>query len=231
MEVFWIHSPIILVKHFCNIFPNNKMFLSEKLNVITRLLFIMFFIGLAFRNKYIMLISLILIISIVVYYYLSKEKYENCHNLKIKKDFTEFDIDNIVQKQPGIIPDQYKIQEKMYGEYDFRECRIPTFNNLYNNPILTFNNDNYFQPYNVDDNEISDGGVVNENANRENLYKTTTELYDTSIVERIFYSGAPVAVPPDTVEFAKFLNKIEPTCREDQSKCLEYEDLRYKNLI
>ena len=76
--------------------------------------------------------------------------------------------------------------------------------------------------------------LIKENIERgfnADLYRDINDLYDTKNSQRIWYTTPVTSIPNDQEGFAKWLYKVDKVCKNDQSGCLRYEDLRYKRFI
>jgi hypothetical protein len=192
-EEFWFTTPNVLYKSICNYNPKN---IIEFMNLLTILLIIILIIGLSIQNLYVILILLFLIIFIIIINYLNIEKLINIdpQNKKI----------NIITKNKCIA--KYNIKKKIYLDKK----------NM--NPVMSFNNSNVIAACNADDKDIK---AIATNFNKDDLFKNTEELFDKKNIERVFYTIPVTNIPPDTVEFAKYLNDMSPSCKENSINCLK----------
>lgn len=122
--------------------------------------------------------------------------------------------------------DLFTIDEK--EKYNKETCRRPTFDNPFMNPSPNdYNNNKEEVPKacNVNDKEIND---EMEHKFNENMFRNIDDVFDIENSKRQFYSLPSRQVPNDQKEFALWCWGTGPTCKEDQSKCLRYEDVRFK---
>ena len=118
----------------------------------------------------------------------------------------------------------YTIDELV--DYKKNTCRHPTADNPFMNPNITeYNNGDPPQACNADDEEINDEMTVNFN---HELFRDIDEIWERENSQRQFYTIPNTAIPNQQMEFARWLGYINQTCKEDQEKCLRYEDLRHK---
>ena len=108
------------------------------------------------------------------------------------------------------------------------ECRKPTNNNPFMNPDIT--------DYNIPK-------LVNACNSDEPIEKIVNKSFDSSMFLNIedalsgktsirqFYTVPNTAIPNHQTEFSQWLYKAPTTCKEDQSKCLRQEDLRYNRSV
>lgn len=117
-----------------------------------------------------------------------------------------------------------------FTEYEKSVCRKPSMDNPFMNPLLkdiTLNpNDPEPVACNADDEQIKEKIVDCYN---EDLYRDVGDLYERYNSQRQFYT-VPHMYPNDQQSFAEWCYKDDNICKVDQSKCLKYEDLRYKRL-
>jgi hypothetical protein len=126
--------------------------------------------------------------------------------------------------------EKLKFNLKDYTEFEKETCRRPDKENPFMNPLL---NDITLNPEdpepvacNADDEEIKEKIVDCYN---ENLYRDVEDLFERYNSQRQFYT-VPHMYPNDQKSFADWCYKDDNICKVDQSKCLKYEDLRYKRL-
>jgi hypothetical protein len=118
----------------------------------------------------------------------------------------------------------YTIDELL--EYDKATCRKPTKDNPFMNPNTTeYNNSDPPMACNVDDVDIKENMTKEFN---KDLYRDIDDLWERNNSQRQFYTVPNTQIPNNQTEFAEWLYKIPETCKEDQEKCLRYEDIRFK---
>ncbi len=113
-------------------------------------------------------------------------------------------------------------------QYMQDSCRKPIINNPFMNPtLIDFNND--LTP-NLAACNAFDEEIKNEIADKfnKNLFRNVDDLFEIKNSQRQFYTIPNTSVPNQQIEFAEWLWKQPETCKEDQSVCLRYEDLRFK---
>ena len=137
-----------------------------------------------------------------------------------------FKIGEYISSRP---PTKKKVKFNLedYTKYEKAICRKPTKENPYMNPLLNdISNYPELQPVacNADDEDIQD--KITECYN-EDLYRDVEDLFERHNSQRQFYT-VPQTFPNDQKSFAEFCYKNDNICKVDQSKCLKYEDLRYK---
>jgi len=144
------------------------------------------------------------------------------------KDNIEVGIYDDKNKIAFDLPKRQKIKHSLDEIEQHRKatCKKPTKDNPFMNPLLNDINKETPLACNSNDDEIN---VEMENKFNKDLYKDVSDLYDIKNSQRQFYTVPVTSNPPDTTTFAKWLYKVPSTCKEDQERCLRYQDLRYKN--
>jgi hypothetical protein len=111
-------------------------------------------------------------------------------------------------------------------------CTAPTLDNPFMNPTMKdyLNVDEsgkiIDRPPACDTNDPDIKKQIDDNFNN-NLYRDIDDVFGKMNSQRQFYSVPSTTIPNKQDEFAKWLYKTPPTCKEDQN-CLRYEDLRAK---
>ena len=104
-------------------------------------------------------------------------------------------------------------------------CKEPTENNPFMNPTNNdFGQEDIPKACNVEDDEIHNKAI---NFLNKDLYRNTQDLFDLHNSQRQFYAVPNRRIVPNTVNFAKLLYDSPQTCKENQTNCLKYEDLRF----
>lgn len=111
-------------------------------------------------------------------------------------------------------------------------CTAPTLDNPFMNPTMKdyLNVDEsgkiVDRPPACDANEPDVKKNIDDNFNN-NLYMDIDDVFGKMNSQRQFYTVPSTTIPNKQDEFARWLYKTPPTCKEDQN-CLRYEDLRAK---
>lgn len=133
-----------------------------------------------------------------------------------------------VYNDNGGMGDSLYTMDEIY-EYNKNTCRKPTNDNPFMNPNITDYNNEDPPPVacNVDDEEIKDDMEVTF---KQDLFQNVGDIFERENSARQFYSVPNTSVPNNQVEFANWLYKVPPTCKENGSDgaCLKYENLRFK---
>lgn len=108
------------------------------------------------------------------------------------------------------------------------ECKRPSNDNPFMNIDLhDFDNKEYVSACNADDDEIHNESVKSFN---DKLFMNLDDSFEKTNSQRQFFTTPNTRIPNNQIEFANWLYKSPTTCKEDNEKCLRYEDLRYHNL-
>ncbi len=121
----------------------------------------------------------------------------------------------------------YTIDELI--DYKKNTCRKPTLENPFMNPPVT-DYGTEFSPVacNAIDDDIKESIKVNIN---HQLFRDVDEIFERENSQRQFYTMPNTAVPNHQTEFANWLFKVPTSdvCKEDQTACLRYDDIRIRN--
>ena len=94
-----------------------------------------------------------------------------------------------------------------------------------NIPVTDFGKENIPSAANADDADIAED--IEKHFNTD-LYRDSTDLFDTKNAQRIWYTTPVTSIPNDQESFANWLYKTNDICKIKQGSCLRYEDLRFK---
>ena len=251
MNIFWISDPTVLYKNqkYLDFFPTSKMTRIEQLNSITR--FCIYFLLIAIiteKSELWIQIPIVIIIFIVILYYIfeydTKGMSEELYRLKgISNNNEPFNenSDNEIEAgyydsngelhvgkylgRNGKNKQKIKYSFEDYKQYKKSTCRVPTKDNPFMNPTSNdFEIEDPPEACNVDDDDIKE--KMTECFN-DGLFMDVGDLFERENSQRQFFT-VPQMNPPDQTAFANWLYKTDDICKVDQTKCLRYEDLRYK---
>ena len=211
-EKFWVNDPMVLFRknNFYKFFPTGAMNRIEIYNALTRFFIYLALIYLIFSTdaSYI-LIPVLAILAIVILYYVGKRAPENFTCEKSPKTNTN---PNEVFNPVNPITSINSIQP----------CQEPNRDNPFMNVTLEDLMSNRTRPpaCSIMNNDIKQ--KINDN-----VYYDPDDMFDQNPTNRQFYTAPITTVPNDQTTFAKWLNEIPVTCKEDQRYCLRYEDIRF----
>lgn len=254
-DIFWTQDPTILYKNnnYLEFIPAEEMSRVRQLNAATRFAIYYLFIALILKKEEQWIhLGIVAIIFIVILFYSfnsdAKAKQEELKRVKGLENFTNNETDEKNDKinfETGYYDSNEKLHMgKYYGskhksrtkankinysmdDYNAFEksvCRKPTVDNPFMNPLQTdFNVENPPVACNVDDDEVSQKIST---AFNDNLFRDVSDVFGRENSQRQFYT-VPQMNPPDTHSFAMWLYGNQNICKNDQSKCMKYTDLRY----
>lgn len=251
-DIFWTLNPRILIDNYLEFIPSTDKSRVSQLNSATRfaIYYLILVIILKKEEQWIHL-GIVVILFIVILYYSfdsdTKAKQDELIRQKgLKENFIEEDENSAkINFESGYYDSNGELHVgKYYGSknksrtssnkikyslddfsaYKKATCRKPTENNPFMNQLQTdFNKEDPPTACNVDDDEISKKMLDSFNAN---LFRDVSDVFGRENSQRQFYS-VPQMNPPDTHEFAMWLYGNQNICKNDQSACLKYTDLRY----
>lgn len=233
-----LKNQLINSENYWVIIPTSDMSRNEQLGTLARLFVYVLIIFLIFAREsnyiYIPIIGLvfvcILYILNMMYPDSGSEGFDTNNFLPIKPDVDysiqtahyDFDGKLILGNTPDIRLDPANPNIN----FNPSTYKTPTPSNPFMNPIITdFNTNDPPVASNADDEEIKDQIDASFN---HNLFMDTSDLFNVKNSQRIWYTVPMPAIPPDQTTFAEWLFKSDATCKEDQSQCLRYVDLRYE---
>jgi hypothetical protein len=144
-----------------------------------------------------------------------------------------YDFQNEIQLGEKYGPPKYKrfkdppfYNREQSTQYEKASCRRPTVNNPFMNPLLIdFNDGETPVACNADDADINE--EIKDKYNK-NLYRNVDDLFETENSQRQFFTIPDTRLPNQQKEFAMWLYGDIPTCKETNTQCLQYEDLRFR---
>lgn len=201
-EKFWLEDPMVLFRDqkYYTIIPTSTMSKIEILNALSRFFLYLGVLYLLFSSdtEYIY-IPIIAITGIILLYYIQKnDKVDNIHETFCRGD----KCNNI------------------------SVCQAPTKDNPFMNMTVADLMDNPDRPPAC---KVTDRQIKEEidNAYNYNLFKDVDDLFDRGYSQRQFYTMPSTTVANEQTTFANWLYKLPETCKENQSNCLKYEDIRF----
>lgn len=222
-DQFWIYDPLVLFKNgnFYRFFPTKGMTLNQVLNSLTLLMIIIFVILLLFVSDYrYALIPLIIIVILVFIYFIEQSRRrKRFENFDQSRD--DADDDNEDEAECRLIPD--------LAECNAEECQMPTRSNPFMNVTMA---DLMNCPKRPPACPI-ESDLINDKLQKflnQNLAKDANDIYHKNYAERSFFTTPGASIPNDQTGFANWLYKTPETCKENQSNCLRYVDIRYSRL-
>jgi hypothetical protein len=210
-EQFWIYNPYVLFESITNIWPKNGMDFNEKINALSRLIFILTCLGYLFTKNFKIVISGVVTLIILVLYHKKeqpkrkeKEGFQNFKeniNEEINKVFTSPSDNNPLM---NVNLDEYKLNpERKMAEPSFDE----KVEEKINDSALNFIDNN------INNTLIKDLGDAN---NFENSMRN-------------YYTMPSTTIPNNQKAFSEFCYGSMKSCRDgevDQCSKIATENLR-----
>ncbi len=140
-------------------------------------------------------------------------------NYKIGKDYADINIEEWEKEQN-------KSKEKISFEknelYVNNNCRKPTVENPFTNIVFSdyLDASNVANPCNIDDKNIQQDM---QNLYNSTIFRNIEDVFERENSQRMFYTVPIRTIPNDQTEFANWLYKTGPTCKENSQNCTYYE--------
>lgn len=106
-------------------------------------------------------------------------------------------------------------------------CQLPSPSNPFMNVLMNDYTDDPQRPPACDINDPKIKQQMEENFEK-NLYKNTVDIWGRNNSQREYYTMPNTTIPNDQINFANWLYKTAPTCKEISSQCKTTIDLRHK---
>jgi hypothetical protein len=201
-DLFWSHNLNVLFdkKRLIEFIPTSDMTQEEKLNALTRLSVYAGIILFVYSQQMWTLYVPILGMFFVLFLYKMSRKQRN---------------------DPKYDPTHALKDDTMLIKPPF--CTPPTRNNPFMNVLMNEWGDNPTRPpaceYPGTEQE------TNDHFNYD-LYKDIDDLWEKNNGQRQFFTMPYTTIPNDQNSFARWLYEVPSTCKEEQSNCMRYEDVR-----
>jgi hypothetical protein len=221
---FWINDPTVLFnKDFIfELWPTNNMSYEQKLNAITRLIFLLTILGYILTKSYkIVLVGMLTIVGI---YWLFKTKKQKLTKEMLMEEFTLPERNSL---QPAtLITNPETLETVLKSEFKEGNKKNP-FSNVLLTEIMD-NPDRKSAPpaFNVDVEEDITKNVKRavqrmnpgiDNTNHQ-LYDSLWDKFELDQSNRIFYSTANTKVQPgDQASFGQYLYGVMPSSKESNA--------------
>ena len=219
-DPFWFNHWRILFNsnRLIEFYPTKDMSFNEKLNAMTRLFLYSGILMFLYKGKSWPIYLIVGGLFITLFMFKFQKKQENkdiqVTPKKVADDYEPgYDISEInpdATTDPGL---------------QYEQCTAPTKNNPFMNPSVNEQLDNPTRPQACDYTDPSVYKELEDHFNH-NLYKDIDDLFGKNNSQRQFYTTPSTTYPNDQSGFARWLYNTPATCKEDQSSCLRYEDLR-----
>ena len=151
----------------------------------------------------------------------------NNSNNEVESGYIDMDgTYRIGNEYSALSPPKYNsdipISFEKYNIYKKATERKPTIDNPFANIVFTDYLDagNLVEPVNVDDAQIR---VDMQNLYNSSIYRNTSDVFERENSQRLFYSVPINTIPNKQSDFANWLYKTGPTCKENTVNCTYYE--------
>ena len=101
-------------------------------------------------------------------------------------------------------------------------CRKPSADNPFTNIAFTDYLDatNIAEPCNINQKNLTEM----QNLYNSTIFRNTSDVFERENSQRLFYTMPIQSVPNDQTDFANWLYKTGPTCKENSQNCTYYQD-------
>lgn len=217
-DVFWMDDPRVLLDSYLKFVPTQTMTRNQQFNAITLFSVYFFILILIFgKTVYWLYIPVVIICLITVAHFIKDDKHVN-EDFSVNSEVGFMDTNGDIRFS-RVTGDLSKNNEVSYS------CRKPTYDNPFMNPSVSEFNTRVPSACNTDDDNIDN--TITKAFNKD-LYMDVDDVFSKKNSQRQYYTVPDTGIPNDQTAFANWLYRSPTTCKEDQERCLRYEDLRYK---
>lgn len=134
---------------------------------------------------------------------------------KIGKNYSDVNTET-VNNSPNISFDKYNY-------YKEKTCRKPTVDNPFANIVFAdyLDADNIPEPCNVDNKDVQKEMNYLYNSS---IYRNIDDVFERENSQRMFYTVPITTIPNKQSDFANWLYKVGPTCKENSAYCTYFEE-------
>jgi len=135
----------------------------------------------------------------------------------IGKDYSDVNLKEFADKSK-----KKKVSWNEDLESKKENSRKPTLDNPYKNILFSDYTDasNLAEPCNIDEKDVKEM----QNLYNSSIYRNVDDVYERENSQRLFYTVPIQTVPNDQTNFANWLYKTGPSCKENSQNCNYYED-------
>ena len=124
-------------------------------------------------------------------------------------------------------PEDLHKEHIRHSRYHSEECQPPSDENPFMNVLISDYTGNPQKKRACDINDKKIQKDMNDKF-EANLYKNTVDLWGRNNSQREYYTMPNTTIPNDQINFANWLYKSPPTCKELTTHCKTDTDLRHK---
>jgi hypothetical protein len=141
-------------------------------------------------------------------------------NYKIGPNYTDINYDEYIGKEKK--KKEKKISWEKNNEYIKDTCRKPTVSNPFTNIVFSdyLDSGNLAEPCNIDDTDMQN---QMQNLYNSSIYRNLEDVWERENSQRMFYTVPIQTVPNSQTDFANWLYKTGPSCKENSQYCSYYE--------
>ncbi len=138
---------------------------------------------------------------------------------KIGKDYSEINLEEWENEREK---EKKKVSYEKNQAYIKDNCKKPSVENPFTNIVFSdyLDASNIAEPCNIDDKDIQKDM---QNLYNSTIYRNFDDVFERQNSQRMFYTVPIRTVPNDQKEFANWLYKTGPTCKENTQNCTYYE--------
>ncbi len=138
---------------------------------------------------------------------------------KIGKDYSDINLEEWEKEKEK---EKKKVSYEKNQAYIKDTCKKPTAENPFTNIVFSdyLDASNIAEPCNIDDKDIQKDM---QNLYNSTIYRNFDDVFERQNSQRMFYTVPIRTVPNDQTEFANWLYKTGPTCKENTQNCTYYE--------
>lgn len=250
-DEIWTNDFNILFKkdRMMEFFPMKQQTHKERVNAIVRLsLYISILLVIYHSNiKFFAIFIFFLVFTFIIYRQYSVSNESIINRSVHKKSIQQKAEENFVQEKSnphlndfipsfGLHNNINSNIEKLENNLNTELCTKPTIDNPFMNVTmkdymnLDKNGQIIDRPPACDTDNTEIKKLIDESFNN-NLYKDVSDVFGKINSQRQFVTMPYTQIPNKQDEFARWLYLNPKTCKEDQDKCLLYEDIKNKRQI
>lgn len=231
LNKFWLDDPSELGRNFMEVIPTNGMSMENKLNAIARffIIFGLLMVLVYDKREYLIICVFGILFTVVVYNnYKSANKDIDDNNLDKSKyynfeTFAENEQDKL--QDTKLFNNKEATNKKLALEESSNQCRMPTKQNPFGNPLTIEMNTPHLDGCNLSN------PAVKEKAKKyyyDGLYQDVDDVFQRRNSERQFYTIPSTFDYQDQAMFANWLFNTGNTCKQESGQCFRYEDIRHQ---
>jgi hypothetical protein len=140
-------------------------------------------------------------------------------NYIIGKDYSDINIEEWRKEQEK---QKKKISYEKNEVYNSDTCRKPTVENPFTNIVFSdyLDASNVAEPCNSSDSNVQ---TDMQNLYNSTIFRNFDDVFERANSQRMFYTVPIRTIPNDQTNFANWLYKTGPTCKENTQNCTYYE--------